>query len=112
MNAISSLGITVLHCNGEPTLTSTTSELKLASPVARVSLVESVVILSQKGCYIKAHVDCDGHVTDDLLFEPRHETLSALGVCAKESLVHKREDGMIPELSGHSCAYRSWSLVR
>ena len=51
--------------------------------------MESIVIPGQKGRYIKAHVDCDGPVADEFLFEPRHKTLSTLGVCAQESLVHK-----------------------
>lgn len=79
-------------------------------------MVESVVIPGQKGRYLKAHVDCDCPVPDDFLLEPHHETLSALGVCAQESLVHKRDDGMIfstgPELSGCSCACGSWNLAR
>ena len=95
MNAIPSLGITVLRRNGEPILSNATSKPELAPQVARVSLVESIVIPGQKGRYIKAHVDCDGPVADEFLFEPRHETLSALGVCAQESLVHKREDDTI-----------------
>ena len=88
MNAIPSLGITVLRCNGEP-IFNPPSKPQLKPQVARVSLVESVVIPGQKGRYLKAHVDCDCPVPDDFLFEPRHETLSALGVCAQELLVHK-----------------------
>ena len=91
MNAIPSLGITVLRHTGEPILSNDASEPKLETRVARVSLVESVVIPGQKGRYIQAHVDCDGPIADEFLFEPRHETLSALGVSAQESLIHKRD---------------------
>ena len=42
-----------------------------------------------------AHVDSDFPIANDFLFEPWHETLSAIGVCAQKSLVHKQEVGMI-----------------
>ena len=96
MNAIPSLGITVLRRNGEHILSnSTCTEPKLELQVARVSLVESVVIPGQKGRYLKAHIDCDGPVADDFLFEPHHDALGTLGVCAQESLLHKRDDGTL-----------------
>ena len=41
---------------------------------------------------MKAHIDCDGPVADDdVLFEPHHDSLSALGV----SLLHKQDDGTL-----------------
>ena len=92
MNAIPSLGITVLRRNGEPILSNAT---KFEPCVARVSLVESVIIPGQKRSYLKAHVDCDGPIADDFLFEPHHHVLGALGVCAQESIFHKRDDGTI-----------------
>ena len=95
MNAIPPLGITVLRRNGEPIVSTTTLEPNLEPRVARVRLVGSVVVPGQKGRYIKVHVDGDHPIADDFLFEPRHETLSALGVCASEGLVRKREDGTI-----------------
>ena len=84
MNVIPSLGITVLHRNGEPILPNATPEPTPKSRVAQVSLVESVVIPGQKRHYLKAH---DGTIANDLL----------LGVCARESLIHKQEldDGTI-----------------
>ena len=96
MNAIPSLGITVLRRNGEHILSnSTRTEPKLEPRVARVSLVESVVIPGQKGRYLKAHIDCDGPVADDFLFEPHHDALGTLRVRAQESLLHKRDDGTL-----------------
>ena len=59
MNAIPFLGITVLRRNGEHILSNPPSKPQLKPQVARVSLVESVVIPGQKGRYLKAHVDCD-----------------------------------------------------
>ena len=81
--------ISRLHRNVEPILSNATSKSEPEPRVARVSLVESVVIPGQKGCYLMANVDCDGPTANDILFEPRHETWSALGVCVQESLVHK-----------------------
>ena len=79
INALPSLGITVLRHNGEPILSRATgtSEPKLEPQVARVSLVDSVVISGQKGHYLKAHIDCDGPVAD-VLFEPHYDSLNAL----------------------------------
>ena len=70
MNDIPSLRITVLRRNREPILPNATPEPKAESRVAQVSLVESVVIPGQKGRYLKAHVEYDGPIADDFLFEP------------------------------------------
>ena len=53
----------------------------------------SVVIPGLKGHYLKAHVDCDYPIADIFLFEPH--MLSALGVCAQESLFHNQDDGTV-----------------
>jgi hypothetical protein len=76
-------------------LRTSTSEPKLEPRVARVSLVESVVTPAQKGCYLKAHIDCEGPIADDVLFEPHRDTLSALGVYTQESLLHNRDNGTL-----------------
>ena len=92
MNALPSLGISVLRRNGEPVA----STPNLCEPqVARVSLVDSIAIPSQKGRYLKVRVDCDAVLADDVLFEPCHGMLDSLGVCTHESLVHRSDDGTI-----------------
>lgn len=69
MNAIPSLGITMLRANGEP-LVSTSAP---APPrVATVHLVQSTTIPSQRGRLVKAHVDCNPQLGESLLFEPKH----------------------------------------
>ena len=86
MNAIPSLGISVLRANGEPLI----SASEPSSPkVANVCLVQSTTISSQKGS-IKARIDCDPSQGDHLLFEPRHSTLEGL-----ESLLTVHSDGMV-----------------
>ena len=56
MNAIPSLGISVLRANGEPLIPAS----EPTSPkVANVCLVRSTTIPSQKGRSVKAHIDCD-----------------------------------------------------
>ena len=105
MIAISTLGITILRRSGEPILSNANVEPKSDS---HVSLVESVVIPSQRGLYVKAQVDCDSPPTNDFLFEPHHNLLDALGVCAQESLFQKRTDGMVfvPAMKAWPCIWK------
>ena len=92
MNAIPFLGISVLRANGEPLI----SACEPSTPqVANVCLVQSTTIPSQKGRFVKAHVDCDPSQGDHLLFEPRHSTLESLGLNTQESLLTVHSDGMV-----------------
>ena len=50
---IPSLGITVLHCGGEPVLANAAPEPTPESQVTQVSLVESVVIPGQITHYLR-----------------------------------------------------------
>ena len=52
-NPIPSLGITVLHCSGEPVLANAAPEPTPESQVTQVSLVESVVIPGQITYYLR-----------------------------------------------------------
>ena len=86
------IGITVLRRTGEPGV----SRFNSREPqVARVSLVDSVVIPGQRGRYLKARVDCDAMLASDVLFEPCHGMLDSLGVYTHESLVRRHDDGTI-----------------
>ena len=91
MNAIPSLGISVLRANGKPLI----SVCEPTPKVANVCLVQSTTIPSQKGRFVKAHVDCNPSQGDHLLFEPRHSTLESLGLNTQESLLTVHSDGMV-----------------
>lgn len=92
MNAIPSLGISVLRANGEPLIAAS----EPTSPkVANVCLAQSTTIPSQKGRFVKAHIDCSLSQGDHLLFEPRHSTLESLGLNTQESLLTLHSDGMV-----------------
>ena len=70
MNVIPHLGIKVTRANGE-----VMCSLPNSMPdSARVSLVTSVSIPSNRGCCVKAKVSRIGD-SSDVLFEPRHDIL-------------------------------------
>ena len=62
---------------------------------ACVRLVQATTILSQKGRFLKAHVDGESPRSESLLFEPPHEALEPLGLGTQESLVTIHSDGMV-----------------
>lgn len=90
MNAIPSLGISVLKANGDPLILAS----EPSSKVVNVCLVQSTTIPCQKGRFVKAHVDCNISKGNQLLFEPRHSTLEGLGLNTQESLLTIHSDGM------------------
>ena len=82
---------------------------------AHVNLVQSVIILGQKGCFVRGQVEGNPSKMEHLLFEPKHETLEPLGLYTQESLVIVHSDGsvMIPcRTSGNAYLARRRKRVR
>jgi hypothetical protein len=78
-----------------------------------VSLVESVTLPSHKGCVVKGVVLSPDHVRTDLLFEPNHDVMDSLGLCAEESVVTPSGEGEVSvvacsQLSGCHSSFGSW----
>ena len=92
MNALPSLGLGVVRRNGEFVGPTPTRPTVTAPSVSRVSLVKTVTIPGQKGRCLEAHVESDKPLTEDILFEPKHDLLGSLGLSTHESLL-RAQDG-------------------
>ena len=88
-NVLPSLGITVVRANGQPLRVSVERENK----PAQVNLVQAATIPGMRGCYVKAKIDPQQFMGDELLFEPESRTLEPLGLSATESLVSVDQQG-------------------
>ena len=61
---------------------------------AQVQLIDAVTLPSKKGHFLQAEVR--GSLgTRDTLFEPQHEVLESLGLCAQEALISVQPDGTV-----------------
>ena len=87
MNAISSLGMHVLRANGEPILPVSSNE----PMVATVNLLRAIIIPSQSGRIVKAHLSGGETSGCDLLFAPNHDQLGPLGVSVQEAVLAKHD---------------------
>lgn len=94
MNAILLLGITMCQTNGKSLIRQVSID-PIKFNVARVSLMESVVIPSQKGRVFLTMVSPHFLHSLDLLFEPDYDVLAYLRVNACECVVTAAEKGNV-----------------
>lgn len=83
VNAIPLLGISKTKSNGEALLAADNKDAK----VARIELVKSVTLPSQKGHVLEVKMIGRATTGRDLLFQPTEVVLSRLGLWVEESLL-------------------------
>ena len=88
MSVIPLLGISNLRASGQPLTSVHDPQMKVACDW----LVQSTTIPSQKGRFLKAHVDDESPKSESLLFEP---PLEPLGLGTQVTLATIHSDGMV-----------------
>ena len=95
MNAAPSLNLQFLRANGQP-LKSSGGIPQCKPRVTKVCLIESATIPARKGRFLEATFDENNiHKGDQLLFEPKLQTLQAKGFSAQEALLTVTPTGKI-----------------
>ena len=80
LNALPSLGISVVRANGKPLTAS--PRVRGENETASVNLVQTTTLPGMNGCFAKAKRDMTGRECACLLFEPDQATLDQSGISA------------------------------
>ena len=83
------LKLKFLKLNGEPLVT----EMPITYRAVKVSLIETATIPARKGCFIEASLEHEFAAGDEVVFEPKMNTLQRHGLSSMSSILTVNPNG-------------------